>query len=108
MHAAAELGPLPRYKTRAAYEQHIATATLGHMAGFRHPWRLHDIMNARHLERIWQVVARAGEPQAVPERVRGRVAALEVGDDAHNDRVWVVVGPSEESIRSCADDAERE
>ena len=59
MHAAAELGPLPRYTTRRAYNAHIDAAPLVHLSGFRHPWRLHDIMNMRHLEAIWARVAAA-------------------------------------------------
>ena len=36
-----------------------AAAPLAHLSAFRHAWRLHDIMNARHLERIWEVVRRS-------------------------------------------------
>ena len=43
VHAAAALGPLPRYRTRDAYERHIDAATLVHLSAFRHPWRLHDV-----------------------------------------------------------------
>ena len=59
VHAAAELGPLPRYRTTAAYDAHITANPVAHLSAFRHPWRLHDIMNARHLERIWEIVARS-------------------------------------------------
>ena len=33
VHAAAELGPLPRYKTRRAYNAHIDAAPLVHLSG---------------------------------------------------------------------------
>lgn len=59
VHAAAELGPLPRYKTRRAYDAHIDAAPLVHLSAFRHPWRLHDVMNMRHLEAVWARVAAA-------------------------------------------------
>jgi len=57
VHAAADLGPLPRYASRAGYDRHIATLPLVHLSQFRHPWRLHDVMTARHLERVWERVA---------------------------------------------------
>ena len=57
VHAAAPLGPLPRYRTREGYDAHIARAAAVHLSQFRHPWRLHDIMNHRHLERLWERVA---------------------------------------------------
>ena len=56
---AVELGPLPRYASRALYDAHLASAPLAHLSAFRHPWRLHDVMNARHLEHAWRVVQRA-------------------------------------------------
>ena len=59
VHAAPELGPLPRYASRAAYERHLAAAPIAHLSGFRHPWRLEKIMQDRLLETVWRVVARA-------------------------------------------------
>ena len=43
---APELGPLPRYRSTALYDFHLAHAPIAHLSAFRHPWRLHDIMNA--------------------------------------------------------------
>ena len=53
------LGPLPRYSSRALYDAHISAAPLAHLSAFRHPWRLHDVMTARHLEHIWNIIKRA-------------------------------------------------
>ena len=59
VHLSRGLGPLPRYASRQLYDAHLAKAELAHLSAFRHPWRLHDIMNARHLERIWERVGPA-------------------------------------------------
>jgi hypothetical protein len=54
-----DLGPLPHYASKAAYDQHIDRAYVAHLSAFRHAWRLRDIMRSRHLERIWPIVAAA-------------------------------------------------
>ena len=57
--ARADLGPLPRYRSRALYDAHLGAAPLAHLSAFRHPWRLKDIMNMRHLEAVWARVGAA-------------------------------------------------
>jgi hypothetical protein len=59
VHGAPELGPLPRYRSRALYDAHLGAAPLAHLSAFRHPWRLKDIMNMRHLEAVWARVGAA-------------------------------------------------
>lgn len=89
VHAAPELGPLPRYKTRDAYERHLDAATLVHMSAFRHPWRLHDVMVHRLLETVWRrvepqlnrsdVVRTDPAMQACVKKIRGACWAREGG-----------------------------
>ena len=57
--AARELGPLPRYVRKSAYEAHIRHAPVAHLSAFRHEWRLRDVMRARLLERVWDRVSAA-------------------------------------------------
>lgn len=56
VHLAPELGPLPRYASRAVYDAHLRQAPLAHLSAFRHAWRLHDTMVHRHLETITAIV----------------------------------------------------
>ena len=49
---------------------HLAHAPLAHLSAFRHAWRLHDIMNARHLERVWETLN-----ASLPRRVAAAAAS---------------------------------
>ena len=71
VHGASELGPLPRYSSRALYDAHLAQAPIAHLSAFRHAWRLKDIMNARLLETIWRRVSKViNETAAKDDMIR--------------------------------------
>ena len=41
-HLRADLGPLPRYTTEAAYDAHLARARVVHVTALSQPWRRRD------------------------------------------------------------------
>ena len=41
-HLRADLGPLPRYRTEAEYDEHLARARVVHVTALSQPWRKRD------------------------------------------------------------------
>ena len=64
IHLAKQLGPLPRYRTRAGYLRHLAGAPVAHLTGARHQWRYRDVQRYRLMARIAGVGLRAANASA--------------------------------------------
>mmetsp|Transcript_32004 Transcript_32004/g.105950 ORF Transcript_32004/g.105950 Transcript_32004/m.105950 type:complete len:243 (+) Transcript_32004:708-1436(+) len=71
VHAAPELGPLPRFASRELYDGYLEQAPLAHLSAFRHGWRLRDLMVHRSLEKIAALVLAAANRSLSDAVTRG-------------------------------------
>ena len=76
----ADLGPLPRFKTRDEYRQHLARTRVVHATALSHRWRRQELRAAGVLRAVRDVVLRAANASAARDTPEQRACALRASE----------------------------